>query len=41
MAVFLDLMSSDQFTTLMMEAAGSAETLYTFTSVYGIAYQET
>jgi hypothetical protein len=41
MAVFLELMSRDQFTTLMMEAAGSSETLYTFTSVHDIAYQET
>ena len=34
-------MSRDQFTTLMMEAARSSETLYTSTGVHDIAYQET
>jgi len=37
MAVFLELMSRDQFTTLIMEAAAPSETLYTSTSVHDIA----
>jgi len=34
-------MSRDQFTILIMEAAGSSETVYTCTSVHDIAYQQT
>jgi len=51
MAVFLEGMSRDQLTTLMMETAGLSETLiqvyvctlvlvYSCTSVHGISYQE-
>ena len=41
MAVFLELMSRDQLTTLMMEAAVHLKRLYTCTSEHDIAYQET
>ena len=41
MAVFWDLMSREQFTILLMEAAGSSENLYTSTGVHDIAYKQT
>jgi hypothetical protein len=41
MTIFLDIKSRDQFTTLMMEAKESSDTLYTCTDIHDIVYQET